>query len=273
MKIKRFLILIIFFVFLNASYLNTINTNIKLTSINYRDINNIIKQFEATQDKSIYTQKAEVQVCLNSYNKIVALTFDDGPNPLTTPKLLDGLAQRNIKATFFLLGSCIEENKDIIKRMYNEGHNIGNHSYSHKNLLALDIQSAKMEYSQTNEILNSIIGTSSIAFRPPYGNYNETIQSFINTPLVLWDIDPLDWKDKDSDRIANHIIQKAKDGDIILLHDIYQTSVDAAFKVIDTLEQRGFHFVTINELLTRNGVEPHAGEVFRFMNKIKDNDD
>lgn len=266
MKNKELLILITFFMFLNVSCLNPINVNIKLTSINYRDINNIIKEFKATQNEAMYAQK--VDVCLNNYNKIVALTFDDGPNPLTTPKLLDGLAQRNIKATFFLLGSCIEENKDIIKRMYNEGHNIGNHSYSHKNLIALDLQTAKMEYNQTNEILNSIIGTSSIAFRPPYGNYNETIQSFISTPLVLWDIDPLDWKDKDSNKIANHIIQRAKDGDIILLHDIYQTSVDAAFKVIDTLEQRGFNFVTINELLTRNGVEPHAGEVFRFMNKI-----
>lgn len=200
--------------------------------------------------------------------KLIALTFDDGPNPLTTPILLDGLAERNIKATFFMLGSRIEQNPDIIKRIYQDGHCIGNHSYSHKNLVKLDETNAKYEYGRPNEILTSIIGTGSTVFRPPYGNINDSIKSFVDTPVILWNIDPYDWKYKNSDTIANHIIERAKDGDIILLHDIYQTSVEAALKVIDDLIQKDFEFVTIDELIRRNGNEPAIGKVIRYEEKI-----
>lgn len=199
--------------------------------------------------------------------KLVALTFDDGPNPITTPNLLDGLAERNIKATFFMLGQRIEENPDIIKRMYEEGHDIGNHSYGHANMVKLNTENAKFQYNRPNEILNSIIGTPSIAFRPPYGSFNDNTKQIVDAPIILWNIDPNDWKYRDAETVANHIIQRAKDGDIILLHDIYQTSVDAAFKVMDTLTEQGFEFVTVSELIRRNGDEPEVAEVFSYQRK------
>lgn len=219
--------------------------------------------------KDIYNELAPpfgtIEKPVEKEEKLIALTFDDGPNPLTTPILLDGLAQRNVKATFFMLGMCIENNQEIVKRMYKEGHDIGNHSYSHKNLPKIKNADAKVQYNKPNEILNSIIGTGSTLFRPPYGNYNQSIKEFITTPIILWNIDPEDWKYKDADGISKHIVDRARDGDIILLHDIYATSVEAAFKVIDTLQEQGFKFVTVDELIRRNGEKPEATQV--FMNK------
>lgn len=215
------------------------------------------KSLETSSNTKVYSDK-----------KLIALTFDDGPNAITTPILLDGLAKRNVKATFFMLGTCMEENPDIVKRIYQDNHGIGNHSYSHKNLIKLNNDEAKIQYDKPNEILNSIIGTVSTAFRPPYGNYNDDIKAFSDTPIVLWNIDPQDWKYKDTEKVANHIINKAKDGDIILLHDIYDTSVKATFKIIDTLKEEGFTFVTIDQLIRRNDCEPTKGKVFRFQ---KDN--
>lgn len=204
---------------------------------------------------------------IEDQRKLIAITFDDGPNPLTTPILLDGLAERNVKATFFMLGTCIEKNPDIIKRMYKEGHGIGNHSYGHKKMTALNEDAAKEQYNRPNEILSSIIDTKSTLFRPPYGSFNDATKAIVDVPIILWNIDPYDWKYKDADVIANHIITRAEDGDIILLHDIYSTSVQAAFKVIDTLKEKGFSFVTVDELIRRNQIEPEVSQVFRFEKK------
>lgn len=235
--------------------------NTELFEIPLEDIcNELVFPFD-TIEKSI----EETEVKVEKEEKLIAITFDDGPNPLTTPVLLDGLAERNVKATFFMLGTCAEKNSEIVKRMYADGHDIGNHSYSHKNLPKIPNSDAKIQYDKPNEILNSIIGTNSTLFRPPYGHYNQSIKEFIDTPIILWNIDPEDWKYKDADGISKHIVDRAKDGDIILLHDIYATSVEAAFKVIDTLQEQGFKFVTVDELIRRDGKEPELAEV--FMNK------
>lgn len=235
------------------------------TQINSNDIQSFKVPFNSVFNnlQSSFISKIEN----NENQKLIAITFDDGPSGVTTPVLLDGLKERNVKATFFMLGTGIEKYPDVVKRIYSEGHGIGNHSYGHKNLVKLDIEAAKVQYNAPNELLNSIVGTHSTVFRPPYGNYNDNIKSMMDTPIILWDIDPYDWKYKDADKIANHIIENAQDGDIILLHDIYSTSVQAAFKVIDTLHQQGFKFVTVDELIRRNGNEPNAGEVFRFERK------
>lgn len=202
-----------------------------------------------------------------SDEKWIALTFDDGPNPKTTPILLDGLKERNVKATFFVLGVNIENNPDLIKRMFDEGQLIANHSYSHQNLVKISNDNIKIQYDKPNTLLNSLVGVRTTLFRPPYGNYNDSVKKYTDTPIILWSIDPKDWKYKDADGVSNHIIERAKDGDIILLHDIYPTSVQAALKTIDALQQKGFHFVTVDELIRRDGYEPKASEVFRFKRK------
>lgn len=179
----------------------------------------------------------------------IALTFDDGPHAIFTEQLLDGLKEKGVVATFFLLGCNIEGNEEIVSRMQKEGHLIGNHTDSHVQLTLLDSSTASEEISSTNMKIFNITGHMPEYIRPPFGCWNESIATNIDMTAVLWDIDPLDWKGKNTERIVSYICHNAEDGDIILLHDVYKTSVEAALEVVDYFKERGFEFVTVEELL------------------------
>ena len=179
----------------------------------------------------------------------IALTFDDGPHSVFTGQLLDGLKEKGVVATFFLLGCNIDGNEDIVARMQADGHLIGNHTDSHVQLTLLDSNAAGKEISATNMKIFNITGHVPEYIRPPFGCWNDSIAADIDMMAVLWDIDPLDWKGKDTERIVSYICHNAKDGDIILLHDVYKTSVEAALEVVDYFKERGFEFVTVDELL------------------------
>ena len=181
--------------------------------------------------------------------KYIALTFDDGPHYKYTSLLLDGLKERNVKATFFVLGCNVEKNYSLLKRMADEGHLIGNHTYSHKNLYRLKETKIKEEIDKTNQIIEAITGKMPKYFRPSYGNYNGKILKVANMEAILWNVDSLDWKIKNSKRITYRVINKVNDGSIILMHDIYKSSVNAALLIIDKLQQEGYKFVTVEELL------------------------
>ena len=181
--------------------------------------------------------------------KKIAITFDDGPDEKTTKILLDGLKARGIHASFFVIGEKAQDNKDLIIRMHQEGHLIGNHTYSHMQLNALSTQQACAQVKAANDVLKEIIKEDIIYLRPPYGEWNRKEDCPQNMIAVYWDIDPLDWKRTDAKEIARDIINQAEPGDIILLHDIYQSSVEAAFIVIDELQRQGYEFVTVEELL------------------------
>lgn len=183
------------------------------------------------------------------YENIIAITFDDGPGYRTTAKLLDGLAERNVKATFFLIGNKVEENKEIVRRMYNEGHLIGNHTYSHVDLACVSNNSALEEIKKTNELIKSITGEDVKYIRPPFGKYNNRLIFNVNMTAVLWSIDPDDWKTTDVSQVVNLVVNNAGCGDIILLHDIYDSSVEAALEIIDRLQDKGFIFVTVDQIL------------------------
>ena len=171
------------------------------------------------------------QIVWQRDEKKVAITFDDGPDAKTTALLLDGLKARKVRATFFVIGEKAEQNPELICRMSDEGHLIGNHTYSHVQL--------NME----------ITGQEVIYLRPPYGEWDHKKDCPQNMIAVYWDVDPLDWKRTDTKQIAADILRQVKPGDIILLHDIYKTSVQAAFIVIDELQRQGYEFVTVEELL------------------------
>ena len=162
----------------------------------------------------------------------IALTFDDGPDRKCTPLLLDGLKERGVHATFFLMGSNIEGKEDIVKRMSEEGHLIGNHSYEH-----------------IQEQIEAITGKRPEYIRPPYGDWNEELEEEIGMSPVLWSVDSLDWKLKDKGKIVRRVLKDVKDGDIILMHDIFPSSVEAALELIDILQKEGYVFVTADELL------------------------
>ena len=181
--------------------------------------------------------------------KCVALTFDDGPHEECTAQLLDGLKERGVRVTFFLMGQNIEGNEELVKRMHDEGHLIGNHSHTHVQLTAEDTQKACEEIDMTNRKIFEITGEYPTYIRPPYGSWSEELECMVPMTVVLWDIDPLDWKYQSSKRVTKHILKYVEDNSIILLHDVYGSSVDAALEVIDTLTAQGYTFVTVDELL------------------------
>ena len=181
--------------------------------------------------------------------KQIALTFDDGPHPVYTQLLLDGLKERGVQATFFLIGESLEGNEKIVKQMSEEGHIIGNHTYTHVQLNLLNLDAACVEIWKTNTALFDITGKIPVFIRPPYGLWDEESACAVEMQAVLWNIDTEDWKYKDKNRIVELVIKHAKDGGIILLHDIYKTSVEAALEIVDRLTEQGYEFVTVDELL------------------------
>jgi len=193
----------------------------------------------------------------------VALTFDDGPRDSTTPLLLDGLARRGVHATFFVIGENVEGNELLLQRMEGEGHQIGLHTYHHKSLAELNASDFYAEVDSLRATLTALVGRESFMLRPPYGMMNAATQERAAAPIILWSVDPEDWSDRDTDRQVSVILDNAKDGDIVLLHDIYPASVDTALRVVDELMARGYHFVTVEQLFAIRGKTPENGKVYR----------
>lgn len=181
--------------------------------------------------------------------KRIALTFDDGPHPTYTEKLLDGLKERGVKATFFVTGEHAELNPDIIKRMSEEGHLIGNHTYSHIQLTSGNKETFKEELRRTNEVITEITGQEVTYVRPPYGSWDKAFEKELNMLPVLWSVDPLDWCCSDAACVARKVEKSVSENDIILLHDYYASSVEAALMIVDALQAEGYEFVTVEELL------------------------
>lgn len=181
----------------------------------------------------------------------IALTFDDGPHQVYTPMLLDGLKERGVKATFFLIGENIEigENAEIVKREHEEGHLIGNHTYSHVEITRLENEAAYQEIQKTNEIIENIIGEKVEFMRPPFGAWQKELEKKIHVLPVMWTVDPLDWATENVDEIVNKVVTEVKENDMILLHDCYASSVKAALRIVDLLQAEGYTFVTVDELL------------------------
>ena len=194
---------------------------------------------------------------------LIALTFDDGPMRKTTAALLDGLAQRGVQATFFLTGEQVIGNEDIVRRMEREGHQIGIHTYDHVTLTGLNRADFDAQVDKTRQILKNVLGYEDFALRPPYGLYDEGVQAMAESPIILWSIDPEDWGDKNARRETEHIVEKAQDGAVILLHDIYSQSVEAALAAVDELHRQGYLFVTVEELFAQRGIELENGKVYR----------
>ncbi len=209
-----------------------------------------------TMENTGMGQSIAVQVSENSSIRAektitakVALTFDDGPHPVYTPQLLDGLKECGVHATFFVVGKNILGNEALLKRMETEGHLIGNHTYSHVKLSELDIARACAEVEKTNALICEVTGKEPEFIRPPFGEWKKAMECSFEMIPVLWDVDPLDWTTKNTALVVERVLKDTKPGDIILLHDYYQSSVDAALEIVDALTERGYKFVTVDELI------------------------
>ena len=207
--------------------------------------------FELIQSSYLLDKDAELyKAYLEKKNrKVVALTFDDGPNPTTTTQALDTLSKYGIKATFFVLGKNVAGNEEILKRMKSDGHVIGNHSWSHPVLSKLSLDEAKKQITDTEAALTKVLGSSSKLMRPPYGAITDDIRNSLDLSFIMWNVDSLDWKSKNEASILTEIQREVKNGSIILMHDIHAETVNALPKVIDYLKGQGYDFVTVPEML------------------------
>ena len=201
--------------------------------------------------------------------KYVALTFDDGPRRDTTGPLLDGLLERGVPATFFVIGRQIPGNEDLLCRMKEEGHQIGNHTYDHTRLLTAEPDKVVEEIHKTEVLLTELLGADDYWLRPPYGAIGKTRAALVKTPMIYWTVDPEDWKVLDAAQVTEHVVSHAEPWGIILLHDFYPTSVEAALAIVDRLQAEGYTFVTVEELFRIRGVEPKAGCLYASPDKLR----
>jgi peptidoglycan-N-acetylglucosamine deacetylase len=183
----------------------------------------------------------------------IALTFDDGPHQKLTPRLLDLLAEHHIHVTFFVLGENALQHPEILQRAVREGHEIGNHSWSHPNLAKLSEENVRSQIKRTEELITRVIGSRPTLFRPPYGSLTTPQKHFVHDELgyeiILWDVDPLDWKEPGPNVVSNRILKETRPGSIVLSHDIHAQTIQAMPETLTELEAKGFKFVTVSELL------------------------
>ena len=195
--------------------------------------------------------------------KLVALTFDDGPHKTYTPQLLDGLKELGAKVTFFMQGQNAKSYPAIVQRAYDEGHEVANHSWDHPSLSGLSASGVQSQVTRTNDQLDIACGEGTrYLLRPPYGNHNATTRKAAGTALIIWSVDTNDWKYKNYSHVYNHIVNNASDGAIILCHDIHKTTIPAALDAIRTLQKKGYEFVTVSELFRRKGQSLDNGSYY-----------
>lgn len=197
-------------------------------------------------DNKVYNKGVPVA---KGQKKRVALTFDDGPDAKVTPQVLAILKKYDAKATFFMVGTNVSKNPAIVEQVYEAGHEIGNHTWNHPKLTSLSTSAVKQEVDKTSNAIYNAIGQYPTVFRPPYGATNDKVRSVITMPSILWSIDTLDWKHRNADKVLSYVKASAKDGSIILMHDIHQSTANGLENVILYLQKQGYEFVTVSEIL------------------------
>jgi peptidoglycan/xylan/chitin deacetylase (PgdA/CDA1 family) len=190
----------------------------------------------------------------------VAITFDDGPHATLTPKLLDMLAARKLKATFFVIGQNAVQYPEIMKRIVREGHELANHSWSHPNLGKMGDDGVRSQLQKTDDAIRAAAGTRTTIFRPPYGSITPRQKEWIHESFgyrtIIWDVDPFDWKRPGPGVIRDRIVNQSRPGSIILVHDIHPGSIEAMPQTFDQLTAKGFKFATVSELLAMAKTPP-----------------
>ena len=205
--------------------------------------------YEESAESALTEEATEVTTETEHKEKYrIALTFDDGPS-IYTEKLLEGLKKRDVQVSFFIVGQNAEKFPDVVKRAYEDGHLIGNHTYHHVDVTKITNERAKEEVWKTNDILEQITGEESEYMRPPFGSWQKELELEVGMLPVMWSIDTLDWTTKNVSQIVNNVVTDAEENDIILMHDCYDSSVEAALQIIDILQKAGFEFVTVDKLL------------------------
>ncbi len=204
--------------------------------------------------------------------KLIILTFDDGPNGDTSKRLVEGLIERNARATFFLVGSRVGRFSDTVRFEYDNGNTIGIHGYSHNDFCKMSLTDVLNEINETNALVAQIDdNTVPVFIRPPYGSVNDEVEAAADMVFVLWSVDTRDWESRDAQKVCDAIVENAQDGAVVLMHDLYDTSVDGALAAIDILQQQGYAFVSVEEYLQIRQLNPETHKAYhRFETLTED---
>lgn len=219
--------------------------------------------FEVEIDGKIVLKQGDI---IDPTKPMVALTYDDGPNPINTNRILDALEKHNVVATFFDIGSLIDRYPEVVQRQVALGCEIGNHSYNHADYGKLSASQIKADYAKTDQAYISAVGFAPTLFRPPYGSTNSTVQASVSAPVILWSIDTLDWKSRNTDSIMNIIYKQSNfNGQVILMHGIYESTARATEIMIPYLLGKGYQLVTTTDLIEMSlGRTTQAGQTFGY---------
>lgn len=190
-----------------------------------------------------------------SVEQCVALTFDDGPDEYTD-ELLDTLNAHGAAATFYLLGSKVEDHTATVERMADEGHEVGNHTWDHPELPTLSVEEIQEQMERTDEAIAEVTGEAPETMRPPYGELDETVRQTVDHPMLLWDVDTLDWQSLDPEAVTDVAVEETAEGSVVLFHDVHETTVEAMPYVLKELDKQGFTFVTVEQLFDGQELEP-----------------
>ncbi len=192
--------------------------------------------------------------------KLIALTFDDGPHSTVTNRILDTLEQYGAKATFFVVGNRVGNYKSTVKRAHDLGCEIGSHTWSHKNLTKLTLDQMNTEINKSVQAITAITGEPVKLLRPPEGGMNSTVQANLKYPIIMWSVDSMDWKYRDATKDYNAVVNSVFDGSIVLMHDLYPATADAVAKLVPDLMAKGYKFVTVSELMEARGITMQNGK-------------
>ena len=203
---------------------------------------------------------------INPDKKMIAITFDDGPTTTTSVDIANYFHQNDASLTFFWLGERIENNKEIVKNIFDLNHEIANHSYNHPNFNLLSDEQLKAQSDDVSDMIRSITNQKRVLVRPPYGSANESVRSKINSPLIFWTVDTEDWRSRNEEMVYQHMKEYMLDGSIVLLHDLYETSTNAAKRILDEYKDT-YEFVSVSEMFAYKGIQLEDGVL--YFNAIK----
>ncbi len=194
--------------------------------------------------------------------KLVAITFDDGPYSPVTERILDTLEKYGAKATFFVVGDRVATYKSTLKRASDLGCEIGSHTWSHKILTKISEDEIRSEISQADTAITNVTGKRVKIMRPPGGAVNDAVRKNVHYPMIMWNVDSLDWKNRNAQMNYDNVVNDVSDGSIILMHDLYSATADAVEKIIPDLMKKGYKFVTVSELMTAKGIVMENGKKY-----------
>lgn len=224
----------------------------------------LVQGTEIPAQESLEAEQKTLERVIDPSRPMVALTFDDGPYAPVGNRIMDCLAQYGGKATFFVVGNRCASYAEEMQRMATEGHEIGNHSYSHKYFDKLGAAEIQSQIQRGNEAIQAAAGVPAAIVRLPGGNKNATVLANVNAPMIMWSIDTLDWKLKNAQTTIDAVLGKVRDGDIVLMHELYSSTGDAAMQIIPALVERGYQLVTVSELAQYRGSLENGKLYFNF---------